>query len=274
MYNLLVEGIRDLSRYTSLLQQRKVSHDSLSGIVDGSNKTFYTQFSPVLTSGSLIAYVSGSPVVVDSTDYDTGTIVLSGIPSKQPDATYTYTPFTVSQRVSMLMSGFDEMQSRWVRSDWYASSGSVAPVVTPTEDDTNIFIVQLTSSGSLIDPQCSGPVPFSELRTQIRFYMACCEYSYLARQLTENALTGISFRERAGAQIDRTRIVPNLKMALDTAESNAVRTMRAAWDQYYVNGEQYGTAIPPEHSVGYETQYNWHGEEEYPIVSDGDLRWL
>ena len=273
MYNLLVEGIRDLSRYTSLLQQKKVAHDPLSGIVDGSNRTFYAQFSPVLTSGSLTAYVSGSVVSVESTDYETGVITLSNAPAKQPDATYTFTPFTNNQQVSMLMSGFDEMQSRWVRPDWFLSSGSVV-LVSPTEDDTAIFMVQRQTSGSLVDPPCSGSVPFSWLRTQVRFYMACCTYSYLARQLTETALTGISFRERAGAQIDRTRIPANIKLALDVAEENVIRSMRAAWDEFYTDGEQFGAAIAPDHSVGYDTQFNWHEEQEYPVVSDGDLRWM
>ena len=273
MYNLLVEGIRDLSRYTSLLQQKKLAHDPMSGIVDGSNRTFYTQFSPVLTSGSLTTYVSGSLAAIESTDYDTGVVTLTTAPAKQPDATYTFTPFTSSQQVSMLMSGFDEMQSRWVRSDWYLTSGSVV-LTEATEDSTAIYVVQKSSTGSLVDPPCSGSVPFSALRTQVRFYTACCEYAYKSRQLMETAMTGISFRERAGAQLDRSRIPGNIKLALDVAEENVVRTMRAAWDQYYTDGEQFGGAIAPSHSVGYDSQFDWHENEEFPTVSDGDLKWM
>lgn len=273
MYNLLTDGIRDLARYTSLLQAKPVAREPMMGLVDGSNTTFYTQVSPMLASGSLSVYVSGSINAYSSVDYDTGTVILANAPTKQPAASYTFTPFTTSQSVSMLMAGFDEMMSRWVRPNWYLSSGSVN-LTNPTDTDTAIWIVYQQTSGSLIDPQCSGSLPFSQLRTQVRLYMACCEYAYLSRQLTENALTGVSYRERFGTAIDRTKIAPNLKLALDNAEKSVVRTLRAAWDETYTSGEQYGLGIAPDHSVGYETQFNWHGEEEYPVVSDGDLRWL
>jgi hypothetical protein len=136
------------------------------------------------------------------------------------------------------------------------------------------WFARLTVNSSLIDPQCSGSLPFSQLRTQIRLYMACCEYAYLNRQLVENALTGVSFRERFGTSLDRTQIAKNLGLALDRLESKVNQALRSAWDETYQNGEQYGAAIVPEHSVGYETQFNWHDNQEYPTVSDGDLRWF
>jgi len=272
MYNLLVEGVRDLSRHTTLLQQRRVSHDPLSGIVDGSNAIFHTQYFPLLTSGSFIAYVSGSVVGVASIDYDTGTAVLASAPASQPTADYTFTPFTTRQQVSLLISGFDQMQARWDR-DWTLSSGSTS-YIPPTEDDPAIYVGQVDrTTDSLADPPCSGSLPFSILRTQVGFYLACCEYTYLFSQLVGTALTGIAYRERAGAQLDRTRIPGNLKLALDVAEAGLNRAMQAAQDEYYTAGEQYGDVILPEHSIGYTTLFDWHGDQ-YPARAGDEWRWL
>jgi hypothetical protein len=273
MYNLLVEGVRDLSRYTALLQQRKVAHDPLSGIVDGSNTVFYTQYAPVLTSGSLLGYASGSLFAVATMDYDTGCVEFTTAPAKQPDATYTYTPFTQSQQVSMLMAGYDELSSRWLRENWYLSSGS-AVLTLPTDTDPNIWLVYSDASGSVLtDPACGATMTFSTSRLQVRLYMACCEYSYLTRQLVETSLSGVSFRERFGTALDRMQIPKNLSLALDRLESNLTRILRVAQEEYY-DGTQYGSGIAPEHSVGYKTQFDWHANQEYPTVSDGDLRWL
>ncbi len=273
MYNLLVEGIRDLGRYTSLLQQRKVSHDPLSGIVDGANLTFHTQFAPLLTSGSIVTYASGSIFSYSDVDYETGRVTFTNAPVKQPDASYTFTPFTASQQASMLMAGFDEMQSRWVRSDFRLSSGSTM-YVPATEYDSAIYLCQLdpSTSGSVIDPPSSGSIPFSLCRTQIRFYMACCSYSYQARQLMETSMTGVSFRERSGAQLDRTRIPQNVKLALDETEKSLIRALKAAWDEFYQDGEQYGEAILPQHSTGYETMFDWH-DNQYPSTAE-ESQWL
>ena len=257
MYNLVTDGARDLKRYTTLLQSRKVSRDSLSGIADGTNTTFHTQYFPVLTSGSLTVYnASGSIVAISSIDYDTGEVVLSAAPSFQPKATYTYLPYTTSQLTSILMAGFDEMESRWSRG-WYLTSSSSA-LVEATEDSTNIYVASYNqSTGAVSDPICSGSLVFSSLRTQVRFYMACCEYSFLARKLVDASETGISVREARGASIDRTRIPQNMELALSRAESKLVKSMVTAQEQTYTSGENYGGGISPLHTLDYEDNYQW-----------------
>jgi hypothetical protein len=257
MYNLSSDGARDLLRYTSLLQAKKQSRDAMSGVADGTNTTFHTQYYPVLTSGSLTVYnASGSIVAVSSTDYDTGEVVLSSAPSFQPRATYTYTPYTTSELKSLLMAGFDEMESRWTRG-WYLSSSSSA-LTAPTDDDTNIYIVKKDqSTGALSDPPCSGSLVFSELRAQVRFYMECCRYAYLSRKQVDAAETGISMREARGAAVDRTQVPRNLMAALEAAEKRLVDAMKKAQDQYYSGGEHLGAGITVEHTLDYDENYDW-----------------
>src|SRR5512143_2650505 len=98
MYDLAVDGVRDFSRYSNLLGQRKISRDPLSGLADGTNTAFHTQDAPILSSGSVSVYnASGVGVLVSSVDYDTGEIVMPSAVTYQPTATYTYTPYTTSQ---------------------------------------------------------------------------------------------------------------------------------------------------------------------------------
>ena len=259
MYDLSTNGARDFLRYTALLSQRKVPRDPLSGLVDGANTVFLTQYSPILSSGSLTAYdSSGSVVATSSVDYDTGEVVFPSAPSYQPTATYTATPYTSWQLKSFLMAGFDEMSARWDRPNWYLSSGS-SSYIAPTEDDEYIYVVlKNPSDGTLSDPPCYGSVGFSLLRAQTRFYMACCEYAYITRQLMFTAENSINFREARGASIDREQIPKNIDLAMERLERKVVAAMKVAQDQYYAGGDHLGAQISPQHTLDFETNYEWH----------------
>lgn len=208
----------------------------MSGLVDGVNSTFQTQYAPVLTSGSVTVYnASGSVVAVSSIDYSTGEVGLDSAPNYQPLATYTYTPYTAYQINQFLMAGFDEMMGRWVRDNWYlSSSGSV--LTFPTEDDVSIYVAYKNpATNELSDPLCSGSIGFSLLRSQVNFYMACCEYAYISRQLMFTAETSVSFREARGGSLDRQKIPENIELALKHAEAKLILALKRAQDQYYPN---------------------------------------
>lgn len=260
MYDLSVDGVRDFSRYTNLLGQRKISRDSLSGLVDGANATYHTQSAPILSSGSLTIHDgSGSVVLVSSVDYDTGEIVMPSPPDYQPTATYTYTPYTTGQIKSFLMAGFDEMQGRWPRAEWYLSS-STSALTNPTDDDSHIYVVLRSApTGELTDPSCSGSIAFSLLRSQIRFYMACCEYAYASRQLQFSAETGIAFRETRGAAVDRQAIAKNIDLSLERIEKRLITAMIRAQEEYYAGGNL-GAYVPPYHTKDYLENYEWQSD--------------
>jgi hypothetical protein len=262
VYDLTINGIKDFARYSSLLPQRKISRDPLSGTTDGTNTTFHTQFYPILSSGSLTVFnASGSVIATTSVDYDTGEVVLPNAPSFQPKATYTLTPYTQSQRLSFLISGFLEMQGWWVRDSWYLSSSSTVQT-DADEDSTHIYIVKKDeTSGSLTDPACSGSIPFSKLPTQIGFYMACCEYAFIKRQLVETSMTSLDFREgRGGVAVNRTQIPKNLQLALTEANQQLIRKLKAAFDQYYTGGEQFGGNVLPVHTDDYTENFEWQSD--------------
>lgn len=261
MYDLTVQGITDFARYTSLLPQRKVARDPLSGIVDGVNSVFYTQFYPILASGSLtVSSASGSTIATTSVDYDTGEIVLPNAPSFQPRATYTFTPFTSGQRLSFLISGFEEMQGRWVRETWRLTSGS-SSYIAADETSTHIYIADYDSvSGSVSDPKCYGNEVFSNLPTQVGFYMVCCEYAYIKRQMVEGALNGIEFREGRGVLVNRMDVPKHLALALEETDKQVIRKMKAAFDQYYQAGEQFGGNILPAHTKDYVDNFEWQSD--------------
>ena len=258
MYNLVVEGERDFARRSTLLKQRKISRDPLSGLLDGSNRVFHTQYYPTLSSGSMSVYVSGTSLVVSSVDYDTGEVTLSGSPSAQPMASYTFIPLTSPQFKSLLIDGFDEMQSRWVRSGYKLSSGSMAPWVEPTEDSAAIYLVYENASGSLCDPVISGSVVFSRSRTQINFYMACCEFRFLERMHAESAMNAIGFREgRGGASFDRQRVPDAMRELLGMKERQLIMAMKSAMDEQLTDDSHLGVSFGGPHSEDYEDNFKW-----------------
>lgn len=258
MYDLLVQGLTDLTRATALLGQRKVSRDPLSGTADGLNCVFHTQYYPVLTSGSLAAFDSlGVSLSVSSVDYDSGEVVLASAPTAQPSATYTMTPYTTGQLASFLIAGFDEMMARWPRENWFLSASDAA-YVAGAEDAAHLYLCYIDSStGVPADPQCSGSTPFSKLRTQIAFFIACCQYAFVARQHVENSLSGIDFRESRGAAINRTAIPKNLAEALTRLNEEVIRAMKSAQDQYYSDGAHLGGNVAPYSTEDYEENFQW-----------------
>ena len=252
-YNLATDGIRDFSRST-LLDKRRISRDPLSGYPTGT--VFHSQYYPLLSSGSIVVYVSGSAWVPSSVDYDTGEVVLASAPNVQPQATYTLSPLSTSQFKSILMSAFDDMQSRWTRDNWYLSSGSTT-ITDPTEDDANIFVVYQDSSGSVFSPLCSGSLAFHQLRTQIRFYMTCAEKVYHELEHAYSARHGIDVRESRGVSIARSRMASNYEGVMDRLDRKVVSAMKSAQDQYYTAGEHIGEFIGPYHSDDYTEDYVW-----------------
>ena len=156
--------------------------------------------------------------------------------------------------LSFLISGFDEMQGRWPRSDWYLSE-SISSLIDFGEESPTIYIVLKQSDGTLIDPPCFGSVPFSELRTQIRFYMACCEYAYVSRQLMYTAENSIAFRESRGASLDRQQVPKNIVLALEEVNKRTMAAMLRAQEQ---SGVAMGEYVPPEHTLDYVNNYSWY----------------
>jgi len=247
-YDLAVQGIVNFARYGRVLSQRKIARDPLSGVVDGTNTTFYSQYFPILTSGSLLVYTSGSQVS-GTADYDTGEITLNTAPSVQPLATYTFTPFAASQVLQFVVDGFTEMENRWTRG-WQLVDATGQPA---NENSANIYVAD--SSGS--DPVC-GAILFSESIAQIGFLQACTEYTYIRANLYDAAIGDFEYREsKGGAYINKSKRSTNLDMALKAADAKAKRALEQAQIQFYPNGDQYGAYISNPATAIYQTVYEW-----------------
>lgn len=256
MYDLKTSGVSDLGRST-LFRSRAVKRDRLSGLVDGSNAVFHTTYYPMLSSGSCIVYSSGSVVSSEGyeVDYETGAIVFNNAPAVQPEADYTYSQLTTEQFVDILMAGFDEMEGRWTRG-WYLSSNGTTYAVA-TRDDDHIYIVSKAADGTVSDPVC-GTVGFSASRTQIRFFIACCEYVLLRNRADDSAGSMYTFREgMGGLTIDKSDIPRNLEQALERKEKELAKLLQVVWEQA---DEELGGYVPPVCTEEYEAVYGWQGE--------------
>ena len=248
MWDLGNQGFTAFARFGRVLSQRKIAKDPLSGIADGANKTFFTNYSPILTSGSLAVFVSGV-AQSGSADYDTGEVTLDYAPLTQPTATYTFTPYTSTQILQFLIWGFDEMEMRWSR-DWKLvdAVGNIAD-----EASTNLYVADSTG----VDPPC-GPTVFSLSRIQVAFMMLCTEYRYYLTQQGEASIGDFLFREGVrGMTVDKTDRSLNINRVITNLEERLKRAMDEAMDQYYPGGEHFGGYTPSPVTLEYANNLEW-----------------
>jgi hypothetical protein len=252
MYDLAVQGFVDFPRYAIALDQRKIARDPLSGVADGTNKTFYTTYSPILTSGSLQVYTSGS-LVSGTADYNTGEITLALAPSVQPKATYTFTPFTTTQTLQFLTSGFDEMEMRWSRG--WRLVNSAGTLADESSDQLNV----VDDTGG--DPTC-GFTTFSNSRIQVGFLMACCEYRFRLTQYTSSADSDFAYRSTGGVSIDKSKRPSNFQQVISTLNERIQRSLRVAQEQYYPDMSHMGGYVSPPMSQDYAYNLEWQAEAQ------------
>lgn len=270
MYDLLVSGFLDFNRFATVLAKRTISRDPLSGVLDGVNRVFKTSYYPILTTGSLRVYAYSSGSVLGGTaDYDSGEVVLDTAPSVQPEATYTYTPYTTTQTTQFLISGFDEMELRWSRGWQLMTTGSnpgtsVGDWTEATDTSLNIYVTDTTGSG---DPLC-GSVYFSKSRVQLALYMACCEYRMLLSQLSDHSINDIQYREGLrGMLVDATKRPPNIALALEAANKRIEAALARAMEQFYPDGDHYGGFQADPATRDYMAGHEWQTDSK-----DNDVR--
>ena len=248
-YDLTVNGIVDFSRFGRVLSQQRISRDPLSGVVDGDNLAFHTNYYPVVTLGSFAVY-DGLLSVSGTADYDIGEIVLDSAPAAQPTANYTFCPYTSTQILQFLMSGFDEMETRFTRG-WKLDDGVGG---LPSESSANIYLYN--SSGA--DPTVgSDGTLFSRSRVNVGFYMLCCEYRLYLSQMGYHATTDYTWRESSrGMTVDKSKMPPNIDLLLERLDKRLKGALEQVEEVLY-NGEQYGGFIGNPVTLDYATNFEW-----------------
>jgi len=252
-YDLAVNGFVDFVRYGQVLEQRKISRDPLSGVADGSNVTFHTTYYPILTSGSLQVYTSGS-LATGIADYNTGEINLTVAPLVQPQATYTFTPFSSDQILNFLVAGFEEMETRWDRGwNLVDLSGNTA------NESSNAL--QVVDSATGTDPVC-GTASFSTSRIQQAFLMGCVEYRFRLTQFLNSANDDYNYHASGGPTVDKSRRPANMDMVIKTLDTRLARMMKMAQEQYYTQMQHVGGYIAAPMSEDYAENYEWQAESQ------------
>jgi hypothetical protein len=259
MYNLSVQGYVDMARM-GVLDQRKISRDPLSGLVDKVNTVFQTTYYPLLTSGSLQVYTSGS-LVSGTADYNTGEITFDSAPLVQPKATYTFTNYTTDQLLMFMLNGFDEMELRWER-EWKLvdQNGNLA-------DQTSGSLYVVDANGN--DPTC-GVTSFSQSRVQVAFFLACVEYRMRLTQFGQAANTDYSYRSTGGITVDKSKRPSNFDLNVKALDGRLARALKMAQEQYYVNGENYGAWIGNPSTLDYLQNFEWQSESKDMGYGAGD----
>lgn len=241
-YDLGIQGLKDFHRIDGLLAQRKIPRDPLSGVVNGINKIFYTNYFPILSSGSLTVYDSAGSTYAGTVDLDTGEVEVVAAPSNQLAATYAYTPYTVAVQLGFLISGFQVMESFWPRGFRLLDSGG-----NPADEDSDALIVDDGSGGD----------PFTGKATQLGLFVAACRYTYLLTLLTGAANTDYAWRETArGMSVDKSRRPGNLAQAVETAKALLDQALGDAQIAWY-NGDNLGAFVGNPVTEGYALGLEW-----------------
>ncbi len=248
MFDLAVSGFTYFTRFGRVLSQRAVSRDPLSGVLDGVNKVFYTNYFPLLTLGSFTVY-DGTSQVSGTANYDTGEVTLNLAPANQPVASYTFTPYTATQILNFLISGFDEMEMRWTRLWKLVNAAGVAA----DETSANIYVADKNGADPVV-----GDLVFSTSRASIALLMACVELRYYLSQLGEAAIADFMFRETLrGLTVDKSRVPQNLDLMVARAEKRVEMALQAAQNAAYPGGEQFGGYQPSPATVDYMQNFEW-----------------
>lgn len=240
-FELWTDGLAVVDRIGRLFNRRSIARDPLSGVVDGVNVTFYANYYPIMSSGSLALYVGGETAVSPASytiDYDAGCFVLSPAPVSQPSASYTFAKYTESIMRSVMVAGFDEMEGRWLRG--LSLTESLSAVVPVTESSPTAYIVD--SSGS--DP-VMGAITWSQSRAQIDFYAKCTQLAFYRTLSGEHALSDFIWKEAQGLFIDKTKTVPNLMSVANALEKSLAKVQENAQIEWYGTDALYGGTITP-----------------------------
>jgi len=266
MYDLAVDGLRDIKRFITL---RRVARDPLSGTVDGSNVYFRTSYYPLFSSTTMTLWEGSTPISSGSfdVDYEAGMVTVDVAPSAQLHATYDLSTYSDTELKRILISAFDEMEMQLTR-NYRLSSGS-ATYAEATEDSTNIYVID----GSTVTDPASGSRAFSTSRIQRGLFWACIEYVMSLRK-ADMAADGFMWREDRGITVDKSRTGPNRLAHLKFVEGrlNFYRLMAA--DEHYTQGEQYGEYQSSPATEDYLYNYEWQTgskDEDYRGTLAGNV---
>jgi hypothetical protein len=262
MYDLFVAGVNAFFERRPGAK-RLVRREPLSGLADGSNTVFLTAHHPFLYSTfAAYLYNAAQPAgAFSAIDADGGVVQFNAAPLVQPVADYTVVPLTNRQIIYFTMAGFDWLETLWQRG--FALSSSAAAYVRATADDDHAYIV--TSPGTFTDPTC-GSLYFSTSKIQQALLSRCIEMAYLDALAYEAAAVDINIRERLGGiSIDASARPKNLLAMKNAVMMDVRRTLYAAMDEYYPNGEHYADKLTPTHTDEYNNIWHWQSDADGTI---------
>ncbi len=254
MYDLAVDGLRDIRRFVTI---RKVARDPLSGIVDGSNTFFFSTYSPIY-QGTTISLSEGATPISSgsfSTDRDGGLITVDVAPSAQLYATYDISKHTNTELKRILMTAFDHMEAELARG--FRLSSSLATFLEATEDSDSLYIV---APGALTDPVCGGTT-FSVSRIQRGLLWACTEYALSLRKM-DDAAGGFMWREDRGITVDKSRMSQGRMAQLKFIERRVQFYRGRAADENYTGADHLGGYAASPATLEYLYDFEWQTQSK------------
>lgn len=208
-----------------------VTGEPLTGLVNGSNTTFFVARPPV--SGTVLVYdSSGSPITVSAQDADSGRVVLASAPVAPCTATYTHRMYTDTAMLGYAEEGFRYMETLLHRGYYLVNSGGVYYV---------------SSDASVVVDPVIGSTTFSASVLQTRFLDLCAWYVFVRSQQAESAANAIQVREErmGGLLMDRSRQWPAWEALAEKAQAELEQAMHRAAEEAGLVGAVFEGGIEP-----------------------------
>jgi hypothetical protein len=253
MYDLYVDGLRDLARSQLFRRIRRV-REGMVGLTDGVNRVFRTVYAPLFSAATTQIYSSGSLLSSGSysLDVEAGYIELvtpltAGL---QPQATYEQVDLTTTQQKDLLFRAVEEMELRWPRG--YRRSSTSATYTAATGDEDHVYVMD----GTLVADPVVGSTTFGSSLVQHAFLIGCVEYLLLLTQAQYAAPNEFSFREDRGVAIDRKGIPAAIEAALSRQEKRLAYLVRQAQEESYGLAGLGGYLSHPQ-STDNQENYDW-----------------
>ena len=246
-------GLRLADRFARVFNLRYIARDPLSGVVDGTNKVFYSTYSPILSSGSVEVRLGDTLVSSGSysVNYEPGAYLFNFAPSIQPVSTYTIAAYPDRVIRNILVAGFDEMELWWYRGLYLSEVQGTGQITLAHQDSTSAFIVN--SSGS--DPPI-GDRFFSNSQAQLALYGRFVQLVFYRTLMGEHALSDFIWQEAQGLRVDKSMTVRNLQIVKDEIEKMLEKALEQAQVEF-TGTAIYGGFIAPLHTREYLAHRFW-----------------
>lgn len=256
-------------RLSQYFNEKTSFMEPLSGMVDGSRRTFRTQEQPLIIDPTGMygpqcpfTIFDANENVIPATIYnitsaEEGAIqfktapTLNGNPKPPFYGSFTWADLDLTAFYGAIMAGFYEMEQRFYRGFQLIPNGT-----TPSPIPGQVDLLVVDSMGN--DPNGPNGTFFSTSAVQVNFFRICVAYRLTRNYLWASSKRAYQYREGArGLEINPTSALKLQQVVMAEYSTLMNEVLDQARSEWEVNTTGMGSAIPNPMSNGYQTFFWW-----------------